>query len=199
MRQDFSRLAGHAQVWLDELPEWARVEPVGVVDGHWAWRHDEPPPSAGRRMAAWGYRVGLGGMDACGVLGARFEPREHRDLWVRVAATTGTGPRAPKPFDAATVGLPHEYVGGVLAGALQDADLVGPGILTFEWAAVHEVDSSWEVFRILAIGVLRLLHLPPGSAVPDDLLPHFGAPRPRSHVDGPASPGAAHPDGPLAR
>jgi hypothetical protein len=27
--------------------------------------------------------------------------------------------------------------------------MVGPGALTFDHAAVHEIDSSWEVFRLL--------------------------------------------------
>jgi hypothetical protein len=41
---------------------------------------------------------------------------------------------------------------------------------------VHEVDSSWELFRILAVGVVRLLSLPAGSVeVPYNLLPRFGA------------------------
>lgn len=56
---------------------------------------------------------------------------------------------------SARVGLPLEFAGGVLAGAVQEPDLVGPGLLAFDYAAVHEIDSSWDVFRLLAIGVVR--------------------------------------------
>ena len=61
--------------------------------------------------------------------------------------------------------------------------MVGPGTLTFDHAAVHEIDSSWEVFRLLAIGVVRLLGLPPDGRIPVNLLPGFGGSEP-------ASPGA---------
>jgi hypothetical protein len=46
--------------------------------------------------------------------------------------------------------------------------------MTFDHAAVHEIDSSWEVFRLLAIGVVRLLGLPSDGGIPMDLLPRFG-------------------------
>jgi hypothetical protein len=71
----------------------------------------------------------------------------------------------------ARVGLPLAYAGAVLAGALQEPATIGPGTLTSGHAAVHETDSSWEVFRLLAIGVVRLLGLPPGGRIPVNLLP----------------------------
>lgn len=95
-----------------------------------------------------------------------------------MAATTQSGAACPAPFSAARVGLPHEYVGGVLVGAAQEADRVGPGTATFGWAAVHAVDSSWEMFRVLAVGVVRLLSIGPVVDVPPDLLPCFGATAP---------------------
>ncbi|HEX3931218.1 MAG TPA: hypothetical protein VHW64_10950, partial [Nocardioides sp.] len=143
----------------------------------WRWQDNVPPPAV-QRQAAWGYRVGFGGHGEYGVLGATFEPHDYPYLRVAVGATQRTRSRAPKPFDRARVGLPHEYVGGVLAGALQEPDRVGPGTLTFRWAAVHEVDSSWEVFRVLAIGVVRLLSLPLDGNISDDLLPYFGGEKP---------------------
>ena len=74
----------------------------------------------------------MGGIGEGGVLGARFEPHEYPYLRVSVAATTEAGGRrAPGRFLHARVGLPLEYVGGVLAGALQEPGLVGPGTLTF--------------------------------------------------------------------
>jgi hypothetical protein len=120
-------------------------------------------------------------MGECGVLGARFEPHEYPYLRVSVAATVeAEGRRAPDRFGYARVGLPLEYAGGVLAGALQEPDMVGPGTLTFGHAAVHEIDSSWEMLRLLAIGVVRLLGLPSEGRIPMNLLPRFGGSEPPS-------------------
>ena len=142
------------------------------------------PVSAVKRAAAWGYRAQLGGIGECGVLGARFEPHEYPYLRVSVAATTeAEGRHAPGRLLHARVGLPLEYVGGVLAGAFQEPGLVGPGTLTFDDAAVHEIDSSREMLRLLAIGVVRVLGLPSDGRIPADLLPRFGGSEP-------ASPGA---------
>ena len=178
MQQEFSRPAGDAVAWVDELPEWSLLSPVGHVTGYWRWR-GVAPGSAVRRAAAWGYRAQFGGRGECGVLGARFEPHEYPCLRVSVAATVeAEGRRAPGRFGPARVGLPLEYVGGVLAGALQEPGMVGPGMLSFDHAAVHEIDGSWEMIRLLAIGVVRLLGLPPGDRIPIDLLPRFGGSEP---------------------
>jgi hypothetical protein len=56
--------------------------------------------------------------------------------------------------------------------------MVGPGTLTFDHAAIHEIDSSWGVFRLLAIGVMRLLGWPSDGRLPMDLLPRFGGSEP---------------------
>lgn len=182
MQQDFTRFAGDSHVWVDELPHWANLDAIGTVDTYWRW-HGIPPTSAAERVAAWGYRVGFGGSGEYGVLGGRFDPHEYPFLRVRVSATVDVARRAEKPFDAARVGLPHEFVGGALAGALQEAERLGPGTLHFTCSAVHPVDSSWEAFRVLAVGVARLIGLPTGAtAVPSELLPYFGG-------DTPASPG----------
>ena len=159
------------------------LSPVGHVDGYWRWR-GVAPGSAVKRAAAWGYRARSGGRGECGVLGARFEPHEYPYLRVSVAATLAAeGRHAPDRFGHARVGLPLEYVGGVLAGAFQEPDIIGPGTLTFDHAAVHEIDSSWEILRLLAIGVVRLLGLPSDDRIPMNLLPRFGGSEP-------ASPGA---------
>jgi hypothetical protein len=55
--------------------------------------------------------------------------------------------------------------------------------LTFDHAAAYEIDSSWEVFHLLAIGVVRLLGLPSDGRIPRNLLSRFGGSEP-------ASPGA---------
>jgi hypothetical protein len=177
VQEEFTRFAGDCRVLLDELPEWALVVPVGRVDTYWRWRTG-PPSSARHHQAAWGMRVGFGGHGEYGVLGARFEPHEHPYLRVRVAVTTMTGIPGEEPFTHARVGLPHEVAGGALAGILQEAERLGPGVVRLDWAAVHPVDSSWEAFRVLAIGVARLLSRPDVTHIPSDLLPHFGGQTP---------------------
>src|SRR5215218_6064476 len=127
MQHEFTRPAGDALAWVDEIPPWSAVSPVGHVTGYWRWR-GRAPASATRRAAAWGYRVGHGGH---GFLGATFEPHEYPYLRVTVAATVETGSPGPGSFASTRVGLPLEYAGGVLAGALQEPDRVGPGTLRF--------------------------------------------------------------------
>lgn len=95
------------------------LSPAGYVDGYWRWR-GVAPGSAARRAAGWEYRAQRGAMGECGVLGARFEPHKYPYPRVSVAATLEAGDRrAPGRFLHARIGLPLEYVGGVLAGALQ--------------------------------------------------------------------------------
>lgn|GEM_PF-1813705 len=132
------------------------------------------PRSTNRSAAAWGYRAGFGGHGEYGVLGATFEPHEFPYLRLSVATTLTLAATGPDPFGQARVGLPFEYAGGVMAGALAEPDRVGPGTLTFDCAPCHETDSSWEVSRPLAVGVVRLLGLTSDEAIPVDLLPRFG-------------------------
>lgn len=173
-----SRFAGECQVWLNEMPDWALLKPVGQVDTYWRWA-SRPPVSAPARTAGWGFRVGFGGRGAYGVLGATFLPNDYSYLRVVVDVTGAPSGRAPKPFQEARVGLLHEYAGAVLAGSLQEADTLGPGTLAFHWGAVHEVDSSWEAFRVLSVGVGRLVALPSATAqIPAALLPSFGGQAP---------------------
>ena len=127
MQQEFFRPARDAHAWVDELPDWSVLSPVGHVGGSWQWR-GAAPGSAVKQAAAWGYRAQRGAMGEYGVLGARFEPHEYPYLRVFVATTLeADGRRVPDRFGEARVGLPLEYVGAVLAGAFQEPDLVGPG------------------------------------------------------------------------
>ena len=101
------------EVWLGEVPSWAALRPIGTVEtylrgGDLASRSPSP-----RNSAAWGFRVGHGGKESRGVLGATYEPHDHPFIQVSAGATTELGASCPKPFGAARVGLPHEYVGSV--------------------------------------------------------------------------------------
>jgi hypothetical protein len=125
--------------------------------------------------------VGLGGRGLYGFLGAEFTPHRYERLEVHVDVLEQSNATADPVLSAAKTGLPHDYVGGVLAGALHEPTLLGAGVLRFRWAAVHDVDSSWEVFRLLAVGVGRLLSLPEtATEIPGDLLPYFGGTLPDS-------------------
>jgi hypothetical protein len=172
MQQRFSRETKDCHIWLDETPDWAVVDPVGTVSGY--WRNPGPSRLSEPRSVVWGFRVGHGGKSSSGVLGATFTPHSYRDLRTSVPATIDQGRACPKPFNGFTVDLPHEYVGGVLSGAMHEPMTLGAGHLMFRWAATHRVDSSWEAFRLLAVGVVRLLGAAPGQEVPGDLLPYFG-------------------------
>ncbi|MGQ0844091.1 MAG: hypothetical protein ACT4QF_08135 [Sporichthyaceae bacterium] len=171
------------RIWLDEIPESARSRALGTVSTY--WKLPEGATDGPSRRAAWGFKVGLGGSGRYGFLGAEFAPHQYERLEVHVdVLEQGKDPPDPR-VSAARIGLPHEYVGGVLAGALYEPALLGAGALRFRWAAVHEVDSSWEVFRLLAVGVSRLLSLPPDAGeIPRDLLPYFGGDLPASPGDG---------------
>lgn len=170
------QLTRAASAWIGETPSWAETAPVGWVDYYLRWRDDSVPASRPGSRALWGFKVGHGGKWSCGVLGATFEPHEWPYLRLRVGASVSAGPWCPPPFENARVGLSMEYVGGVLAAAPESAAL-GPGTVVFDQAATHEVDSSWEVFRLLGIGVLRLLARDANDP-PDDVLPYFGGSTP---------------------
>lgn len=178
MQWSYSRLARAAHVWTEDLPTWADIHPAGWVDYYVQWAGDALPSLRPARRALWGFKVGHGGHGSYGVLGGSFEPHEWPYLRIRVGTAEGLGPPCPSPFEQARVGLPLEYVGGVIAAAPLAAAL-GTGRVVFDQAAVHDVDSSWEVFRLLAVGVLRLLGLDQGAA-PDQVLPYFGGTKPEA-------------------
>jgi hypothetical protein len=122
-----------ARIWLGEVPELARSQSPGTVSTH--WRLQEGASEAATRRAAWGFKVGLGGRGLCGLLGAEFTPHHYERLEVRVDVLEQVKARPDPVLSAAKTGLPHEYVGGVLAGALHEPTLLGAGILRFRWAA----------------------------------------------------------------
>lgn len=183
MHGNLSGFARNCHVWLGEVPDWAAVHPVGSVETYLRWNESEAPTPVQQSAAAWGCRIGHGGKGSYGLLGATYEPHDYPFLQISVSATSDLGAQCPDPFNAARVGVSHEFVGGVLAGASQEAGRLGPGSVQFLWGAVHEIDSSWEVFRALSIGVVRLLSRDPSDGIPTDVLPYFGgslppAPRP---------------------
>jgi hypothetical protein len=112
--QEFSRGAGDATDRVDELPERAELSPVGFVARYWRWRGARAGcgPAAAR-----GYRVGFGRSWRVRVSSARFEPHEYPYLPASLAASVALQEGlVPERFRQARVGLPLEYVGGVLAG-----------------------------------------------------------------------------------
>jgi len=120
-----------------------------------------------------------------GLLGAGFHPHDYEFLRVSVGIANPAGPydEALGERLEAKVGLPDYVCGGVFAGALHDPGRLGRGVVRFMWGAVTDAGSAWEVFRILAVGVVRLLgsdeHIDPA-----ELLLFFngpGAPPPGGH------------------
>lgn len=178
MQTTLSGFAKDCQVWVDDLPAWAEVASVGTVETYLRWTEGTAPDPLPGRAAGWGFRVGHGGSASVGVLGASYQPHDYPYIRIGVDVTVALGRSGARPFNQVHSGLPHEYAGAVLAGAGQEARALGPGVVRFQWAAVHDVDSSWEAFRLLAVGVMRLLAVPSTEALPADLLPYFGGPIP---------------------
>jgi hypothetical protein len=177
---DLTRQWRRARLWLDEVPEWARIDAAGTVE---TYHHDPGPPTLDRpRRAAWAMAVPFGGHSWYGLLGAEHTPHAHPYLRVLVDVGGGRG-TAEEPSPDAEPGLPYEYVGAVLAGAVAEPALLGAGTLHVRWAATHPVDSAWEALRVVAAGLVRLLATP--GEPPPDLLPFFGGSTPPPPGGGP--------------
>ena len=171
------------RAWVGEVPPAAEVTPIGIVDSYW----NNPGPSFCQETQRAAYEVMLptGGRILYGLLGVEFKPHDYEFLRVCVGLAHPAGPYEDSLAGrlGAKVGLPDYVCGGVLAGALQDPGRLGQGVARFMWGAITDTGSAWEVFRTLAVGVVRLL----GSDEnlnPADLLPHFngpGAPPPGGH------------------
>jgi hypothetical protein len=150
-----------ARVWVGELPklsydvlqvEQRRLEAEGSI-------------LAEVRCAAVELLIPTGPRSLYGALGAMVTPGACGQLLVQVAISPLDGELVASALtgrmDEVHIGLPQEYAGAVLEGAVntEEIHLLGPGILRFNHAAHGEVSSAQVIFRRLARTVVRLLCL----------------------------------------
>lgn len=166
-------------LWLGELPEAAFVaakentlelgaQPMG------------PRPAT---QAAAEVSIIYGPRADYGLLGASFTPDDTQRLLAYIPelpdipdAVDG-GPRYAgesvrgHATDGRQVGLPREYVNAVALGAASalEKSLLGGGVIRFDRAVHHPVDSNARTFAALTALVLRLLQ-PDGASIDRDKL-----------------------------
>ncbi len=161
-----------AGLWLGELPN-AIFTPEAMVE------RVISAPSVGNRsqaQAAVEMSIIYGPRAEYGLLGATLTPGGSNRLRVRVATTEREGPRFAGPSVRKSswtgqVGLPREYAGAVIEGAIRtlETDPLGGGELRFECAAHHLVDSNQRAFAALAAMVARLLQPDAASMTEEQL------------------------------
>jgi hypothetical protein len=137
-------------VWFDTSPDQASFVPTGFKE----MRIDQPVFSSepSRSVCLRLFLPGLG--DSFGVLGAQFTPMRQPETLIRVGWN--------QPEDEATTlhGLSEAQANTILSQAFNDLTLrnsLGSGLLLFDHAITHPVDSSSFVFRVLTTTLILLL------------------------------------------
>jgi hypothetical protein len=160
-----------ARVWVGELPELS-YDVLQVEERRLA---AQGGMLAEVRCAAVELLIPTGPRSLYGALGATFSPGITGQLLVQVATSAEDGELVASALtgrlDEVHIGLPQEYAGAVLEGAVntEEIHLLGPGILRFDHAAHGYVSSAQVIFRRVARTVVRLLCLDEGAASEGDL------------------------------
>lgn len=161
-----------ARIWLDEIPDW------NVAKNH-VFEHRQEASEmkdTDARSAAIELFLPTGGRAYYGALGAEFVPASERQLVVQILISLEEGPMIPDALasrnDTVHVGLPQEYLQGVLHGILNTSErhLLGSGTLRFCCAASGSLGSSIKLFGILTALVIQLLLLEKEAVSEDQLL-----------------------------
>jgi len=150
-----------ARLWFGDLPDAAYQSVNAVKCSISASRNTQD----GLRLAAIEVLVPLGGRSIYGLLGGEFRPDSSNRLDVDVFVASAAGP----PFasnlatqtDKVRVGLPAEYVEGVLGGvalAKGELDRLAAGKLLINCAAHGEIGSCEVVFKHLALALVKLFN-----------------------------------------
>jgi hypothetical protein len=164
------------RVWIEELPDLRyRVEEVveqTVEASPKGW-------GATRSAAAEMVRPSCG-PSSYALIGAKFLPAATGPLFIQVAVSgasdekrsspaTGEHELTTIPYSAKFVGLPREFVRGVLDVVADAADLLGAGLLRFDHAAHDYVGSSIMAFRWATQATVRLLTINSNAISEDEL------------------------------
>ncbi len=146
-----------ARIWLQELPD-ADYEAHEVVE-HLLTAKTSALSEI--RQAAVELFRHTTGPSSYGLLGAEFTPKPTGYLVVSVAVSSTDGRRLEWAFanaiDEVYVGLLPEYISGILEGVHDAGEILGSGVLRFQWAAHGAVGSSQRFFEELARIVVQLL------------------------------------------
>lgn len=151
------------RVWLNEMPD-ASYRVTNVVEHIWptmSLRH-----YLGCRCAVE-MIVHTGGHCPYGLLGAEFLPDDSSVLRSHVALSDSREhvfvDSLAGNLDEVYIGLPPEYVGGVLLGVASSSadEALGAGMLRFDCAAYGLIGSSQHIFQRLARIIVELLKFGP--------------------------------------
>jgi len=161
-----------ARIWLDEFPDW-KLAKAHVFEHR---QEASEMKETDARLAAIELFIPTGGRAYYGALGAEFVPASEKQLVVQVLISLEEGQMIPDALasrnDTVHVGLPQEYLQGVLHGILNTSEihLLGSGTLRFCRAASGSLGSSIKLFGILTALVIQLLLLDKDAVSEEQLI-----------------------------
>lgn len=123
----------------------------------------DPPFTPGQRRAAAAVEMIIpsAGRALYGLLGAKFVSDRSGELLVKLAVSENVEAEIDwslaSSIDKVCAGLPVEYADSVLDGVIHSGKILGSGVLFFNCAAHGEIGSSPQMFRQLALRVVRLI------------------------------------------
>lgn len=94
-----------------------------------------------------------------GSLGAIFKPISSQQLTIEIAVSNNISKKVDWLSDSLNktyFGLPVEYAKGVKEGALIAKELLGSGILYFDYALHSPIGSSTKLFHHLAVSIVQI-------------------------------------------
>lgn len=152
-----------ARFWLGELPD-ATYECTQKVTH--TLSAGGPRPDKTLNLAAAEVLVHVGGRMLYGLLGGRWQPESDSQLSVEVLVSTSNERLFPDSLaggtDEVRVGLPSEYIEGVLDGidlAKGELNFVAAGKLSIDHAAHGAIGSSNAIYKHLAAALVKLFNL----------------------------------------
>lgn len=118
-----------------------------------------------KQMAAVEMIIPSAGRALYGLLGAEFVSDRSNKLLVKVAVSEAVSEDVEaeidwslaSSIDKVCAGLPVEYADSVFDGVVHAGEILGSGVLFFNCAAHGEIGSSPQMFRQLALKVVRLI------------------------------------------
>ncbi|MBN3780031.1 hypothetical protein G3O06_21080 [Burkholderia sp. Ac-20345] len=162
-----------ARLWINELPD-ATYHPLDMASHVVTVKN---PGLAKVRSGAVELFVPLGARSMYGLVGGYFEPVESDSLSVEIYLSSSSERILSENLaglnDEVRVGLPAEYVGGVIAGidaACSRIDSVATGKLVINCAAHGLMGSSEAIYTEVAAALVNLFHFGDASMTDSELI-----------------------------